>query len=386
MDLETIRPLIEHYQGLKYTINITKMHSIQLLLAILWIKVVFAQQEPYSTWIADSMIAISITPTRYYTQATFYRGVEFVYNKTQDSKYSSFLISQLDAVLTSNGSFVDWDYASHQLDNIRVGETLLFLYGATGNIRYKNAADFLRDQINQQKRTVSGGFWHKDPNYPNQMWLDGLFMAEPFYAQYTSMFEPDNATAWDDIVHQFDLIEFHCPNQQTGLLYHGYDESFVAVWANNVTGASPHVWDRAVGWYFMALVDVLDWLPQSHPGHSRLLSYFTKLAVALKRNWDTQGGWWLVMEAPYPGMAGNYIESSGTAMFIYGFLKGMREGYLDKSSYYQIATRAYDAMVEKFMGRNETTGMLTWEGTVNVGSLSGNASYEVSHGVFPVQY
>lgn len=364
------------------------MHSIQLLLAIFWINVVFAEHELYSTWMVDSMIAIGITPTRYYTQATFYRGVELVYNKTQDTRYSSFLTSQLDAVLTSNGSFVDWDYTSHQLDNIRVGETLLFLYGATGDVKYKNAADFLRHQINQQKRTVSGGFWHKDPNYPNQMWLDGLFMAEPFYAQYTSMFEPDNATAWDDIVHQFDLIEFHCPNQQTGLRYHGYDESFAAVWANNVTGASPHVWDRAVGWYFMALVDVLDWLPESHPGHSRLLKYFTKLAMGLKRNWDSQGGWWLVMDAPYPGMAGNYIESSGTAMFIYGFLKGIREGYLDKNSYDEIAKRAYDAMVEKFVGRNKTTAMLTWEGTVNVGSLSGNASYEVSHFsfVFPLPF
>ncbi|EEA21286.1 hypothetical protein PMAA_050980 [Talaromyces marneffei ATCC 18224] len=124
----------------------------------------------------------------------------------------------------------------------------------------------------------------------------------------------------------------------------------------------------------MALVDVLDWLPQSHPGYSRLLSYFTELAMALQRNWDSHGGWWLVMEAPYPGMAGNYIECSGTAMFIYGFLKGIRKGYLDRSSYTQTATRAYNAIVEKFVGGNETTGMLTWEGTVNVGS--GNASYE----------
>lgn len=356
------------------------MHSVILILlfSIISLDIALAQQ-PYSTWMTDSMIAIGITPTRLYTQATFYRGVEFVYNRTEDAKYKSFLIAQLDSVLTPNGSFTDWDYTSHQLDNIRIGETLLFLYGATGDEKYKNATDFLHQQLGEQKRTVSGGFWHKDPLYPNQMWLDGLFMAEPFYAQYTSMFESENSTAWDHIVHQFDLVEFHCRDPLSGLLRHGYDESFVAVWANNVTGASPHVWDRAVGWYFMALVDVLDWLPQSHQGHSRLLGYFTNLAAALKKTWDDQGGWWLVMDSPYPGMPGNYIESSGTAMFIYGFLKGMRTGYLARGAYEEPAVRAYNAMVEKFVGRNETTGMLTWEGTVNVGSLSGNASFEVSH-------
>jgi len=336
---------------------------------------VTAQDQPYSTWMADSQIKRGVAPTRYYAEATFYRGVEAVYNLTGKETYKTYIASQVDAVLTANGSFRAWDFKDHQLDNIRIGATLLFLYLSTGQTKYRTAATFLRGQLDVQKRTRSGGFWHKDPKYPHQMWLDGLYMAGPFHAQYTQLFEPANTTAWDDIVLQFDLVERHCRNETTGLLYHGYDESGKAVWANPVTGASPHFWDRAVGWYFMALVDTLDYFPETHPGRERLLEYYTTLARALIDVQEPSGGFWLVLDSP--GRKGNYIESSATAMFTYGWLKGVQKNYLTLSPNLENSARSWGYMTNNFVAKNGTGGLLNWEGTVRVGSLDQDGSFKV---------
>ena len=232
------------------------------------------------------------------------------------------------------------------------------------------------EQLHRFPRNKAGGFWHRDPVYPNQMWLDGIYMAETFYATYTSFFDPKNETAWNDIALQFDLIEEHTRNHTSNLLAHGYDESKKAVWADPVTGASPHVWDRAVGWYFVALVEVLQVYPKELPGYARLHNYLTTLAEGVEKAQDAKGGWWLVMDEPYPGMKGNYIESSATAMFTYSYLKGIRTGLL-KESHKATALKAYNLMLTDFV-KKEANNTLSWEGTVQVGSLSGNATYEVS--------
>jgi len=339
----------------------------------------------------DSAIARGITPTRFYDTATFYRGIESVYNATANATYRSFLTSQIDAILTANGSFRSWDYNDHQLDSIRIGSVMLYLYTSTTDDnpqqkqRYKNAADFLYDQlVNKQKKTPSGGYWHKDPRYPNQMWLDGLYMAEPFAAAYTSLFTASSEKAneeRDTILLQFDLVEQHCRNQTSGLLKHGYDESKRAVWADPVTGASPLVWIRAQGWYAMALVDTMEWFPLAgHHGHDKLRGYLLQLAQALKRTQDPEsGGWWLVMDEGYPGRKGNYIESSGTAMYTYALLKGVRMGYLDKKEYLPVGKKAYEGMVERFVKKTGgPNGTLNWEGTVRVGSLDSKGDFAVS--------
>lgn len=202
-------------------------------------------------------------------------------------------------------------------------------------------------------------------------------MAQPFFAQWLTLFQPDNQTAWGDITLQFDLIEEYCKWNGTDLLVHGWDQSRSAAFADPVTGQAPHVWDRAVGWYLVALVDVLDYYPEALPGHAKLLGYFQTLAAAVLDVQDESGGWWLVIDPPYPGMEGNYIESSGTAMFTYSFLKGIRKGYLEKATYLPPSEKAYDLMVDRFIANNGTNGTLNWEGTVIVGSLSGDGSYEV---------
>ncbi|KAK1753717.1 glycosyl hydrolase [Echria macrotheca] len=360
-----------------------------------------AAAKPYSTWMADSQIARGVTPTRWYTEATFYRGVEAVANLTSNATYLTFLTQSINAILSPNTTsssppFKGWDLTDHQLDNIRIGSPILFLLQTTHspNPRQQQlhaAATFLHTQLVQsQPRTASGGFWHKSPKYPNQMWLDGLFMALPFYASYVSLFQPTNVTAWDDILLQFSLIEAHCRNQTSGLLKHGYDESRVAVWADPITGASPLVWIRAQGWYFMALVDVLEIFPRSHPGWERLRGWWVDLARALRREQDGgSGGWWLVMDSGYPGRAGNYIESSGTAMYTYGLLKGVRMGLFmgdgdDAEKYVDVARRAYGLMIRKFVTTTTTTtgdGLINWEGTVKVGSLDGRGDFNYYTGI-----
>lgn len=251
--------------------------------------------------------------------------------------------------------------------------------GETGESKYKSAADLLRSQLDTNPRNTHGGFWHRS-TYPNQMWLDGLYMASPFYAHHTAVYDPSNATAFDDIVKQFTLTHTNCVNSntsQTGLLKHGYDESHVAVWADAATGASPECWDRALGWYVMAIVDVLDYLPSIHPGVLTLKSILSETITGITSAIEPDSGlWWLVMSQP--GRSGNYIESSGSAMFIYAMLKGIRMGYLDSATYLSTATSAYGKLVDKFVSVNATDGGLDWEGTVSVGSLSGKGDFDVS--------
>jgi rhamnogalacturonyl hydrolase YesR len=208
------------------------------------------------------------------------------------------------------------------------------------------------------------------------MWLDGQYMTLPFYAEYTSLFAPNNITAWSDILLQFTNLQLYALNHTSGLLDHGYDASHTAVWADPITGASPHVWDRALGWYTMALVDVLDYFPCSHPGYAIIKAYFAALMPAVKNAADpATGGWWLVMDQP--GRENNYIESSGTAMFVYSLLKGVRKGYLPKRrGFTEVAEKAYEYMVDKFLVE-KSDGTVDWEGTVEVGSLGGTGDYDV---------
>ena len=143
------------------------------------------------------------------------------------------------------------------------------LYKITGQEKYAKAAGHLRDQLRTHPRTSEGGFWHKQI-YPSQMWLDGLYMGEPFYAEYAATF--GETEAFEDIARQFTLMETHSRDAKTGLLYHGWDESRQQRWADKATGRSPHFWGRAMGWYAMALVDTLEHFPETHPRRGELIA------------------------------------------------------------------------------------------------------------------
>ncbi|KAI5365291.1 putative six-hairpin glycosidase superfamily, glycosyl hydrolase, family 88 [Septoria linicola] len=338
--------------------------------------------EEYLTWAADTYIREGVKKDYHYTTSVLYTGyeatIDFYGNETLVDWYKS----QVDgAVVLSNGSINDWNYTYYSLDDYRMANNFLWWYNRTGEEKYKTAASIVRSQLNRHPRNKEGGFNHRYPIYENQMWLDGIFMADSFYAKWTALFDSANQTAWDDIVLQFDLIEEHCRNTTTGLLVHGYDEAKAKVWADPITGAAPHVWSRAVGWYFISLLEVIPLVPEAHPGKEKLLGYFTTLAAAIKAHQcGESGGWWLIMNDPYPGAEGNYIESSASAMFTYGMLQGIQDGYLSSEEYYPSATKGYELLTDKFVVENEN-GTLRWEGTVSVGSLSGNGSYEYYIGV-----
>lgn len=259
-----------------------------------------------------------------------------------------------------------------------MGMSLLYWHNRTGEEKYKLGADMLREMLNNHPRNKAGGFWHRDPTYPDQMWGDGIYMADTFYAKYTSVFDADNTTAWDDIALQYQLIEDATRNTTTNLLVHGYDESKTASWADATTGAAPLVWSRAVGWYFVSLTETIELMPKSHPGYEKLVGYFKSIAGGLLKAQDASGGWWLMMDEQFKGAEGNYIESSASAMFVYGFLFGVRTGLLDSATYLAPAKTAYEYLVSEFVV--EVSDGVDWEGTVKVGSLSSDASYEVCHG------
>ncbi|KAI1397350.1 glycoside hydrolase family 105 protein [Hypoxylon fuscum] len=336
-----------------------------------------AASTSYLTSMADSFIEYGVNPTRFYGEATIYEGYEAAYEATKNETYAEWYRNQIDdAVVLDNGTIRNWKYDYYSLDDYRIGNNILWWYERTRDAKYKQAADIIRAQLDRHPRTPTGGFWHRDPNYPNQMWLDGIFMADSFYAKWTSLFNAENETAWDDIARQYDNIEAHTRNQTSGLLVHGYDESKKAVWADPVTGAAPLVWSRAVGWYVMSLLEVIPLFPPTHPGRDRLTRYFTTLAAGLKKSQDKEsGGWWLIMSEPYPGAQGNYIESSASAMFTFGWLKGIGMGLISREEYLEPAQRAYQGLVDRFVSVNDN-GTLNWEGTVQVGSLGSNATYE----------
>lgn len=209
-------------------------------------------------------------------------------------------------------------------------------------------------------------------------------MGDSFYAKWTHLFDAKNITAWDDILWQYMLIDSHTRNYTSNLLVHGWSDP-PAKWAD-AEGKAPHVWGRAVGWYFMSLLETLQVFPKWHAGYGLLLHYFQQLTDGVQRAQDeTSGGWWQVMDEPYPGMKGNYIEASGSAMFTYSLLKGVHLGYIDKHRYLKTAKKAYEGLVKSFIRVEDD--VVHYIGTVQECGLAvADPSFEVSFSHFLINY
>jgi unsaturated rhamnogalacturonyl hydrolase len=304
-------------------------------------------------------------PAFKYELGTLLGGIDDVYLNTADPRYFKYMKSAVDELVTSDGAIPTYRPEENQLDSILMGRQLLLLYGVTQDKRYLTAATLLYDQLQKQPRTPSGGFWHKQ-RYPNQMWLDGLYMAEPFYAEYASVSHHPEKFA--DITHQFALVAEHMRDPKTGLLYHGWDESKQQRWADKKTGLSPEIWGRAMGWYMMALVDTLDYYPADDPGRKQMLAILNQEAAALARVQDAQTGlWYQVLDKG--GAKGNYVESSASNMIVYALAKGVRRGYLT-ASYLENAERGYKGILANFIQAG-SDGDVSVTGTVKVGGLGG---------------
>jgi unsaturated rhamnogalacturonyl hydrolase len=282
-----------------------------------------------------------------------------------EARFQSLDKSWIDHFVDPRGAIRSYRLDDYNLDQINPGKLLFPVYAQSLDERYASAIKLLRSQLRDQPRTPSGGFWHKQI-YPQQMWLDGLYMAGPFYAEYARVF--DEPAIFDDVTRQFILIEEHTRDPRTGLLYHGWDESRTQKWANPQTGCSPHFWGRAIGWYAMALVDVLGLLPERHTHRATLLRILERLAQSLLRFQDPASGLWyqVVDLADRPG---NYRESSVSAMLVYVFAKATRMGYLPRE-YFPAAQRAYRGLLENMI-RVDAHGALTLEGTCSVAGLGG---------------
>ena len=309
-----------------------------------------------------------------YEQGVMLEALRQLWSRTKDPKYSSYIRKNIDRFVTDDGTIRTYEYETFNLDNIATGRALLHLHTSTGDEKYRVAAQMLMKQLANQPRTASGGFWHKKI-YPNQMWLDGLYMAEPFYAAYARQF--GEADAFDDIARQFALIEAHTRDSATGLLYHAWDESRQQRWADPVAGHSPHFWGRAIGWYAMALVDVLDYFPVEHPRRTEMIEIFRRLAVALLKSRDRDTALWYQV-VDMPGRAGNYLESSASCMFTYAFAKGARKGYLE-AEFRRSARESFEGIL-KHKVTIDSLGMLSLRDVCQVGGLGGNpyrdGSYE----------
>ncbi|RDB02905.1 glycoside hydrolase family 88 protein [Runella aurantiaca] len=344
-----------------------------------------AQKTPYSVRMAESVMSWhkdSITvkegkPAGWdYEQGLIYKAIEKVWNRTGDGKYFEYVVRDINRYVQKDGSIRTYKYDDFNLDNIPTGRALLTIYQQTqpDKEKYRKAADLLWKQIENQPQTKEGGYWHKK-RYPNQMWLDGLFMAEPFSAEYSLIF--NHPAHFNDIAKQFALIEKYAVDPKTGLVYHAYDESKSEKWADPKTGLSPHFWSRAIGWYAMALVDVLDYFPQTHPERANLVKYLQRLAPALVKYQDAKSGVWYQMTTQGT-RKGNYFEASASCMFVYALAKGVRMGYLPQT-YLPAAQKGYAGILKEFVEEG-ANGTINLNKTVSVGGLGGtpyrDGSYE----------
>jgi unsaturated rhamnogalacturonyl hydrolase len=271
-------------------------------------------------------------------------GFEKLVTITSDTKYSAYYKNIIDHFITADGVIKTYDPEEYNLDNIPTGRQLLYLYQTTKEEKYKTAASSLYKQLAWQPRNKIGGYWHK-LKYPTQMWLDGLYMAQPFAAAYAVMF--NDTKKFDDIVNQFVWMEKYSRDSKTGLLYHGWDESKLQKWANPVTGLSPEFWSRAMGWYMMALVDVLDYLPANYRRRGELLTILNRLSTALVKFQDTKEGvWWQVTDKAYLSL--NYLESSSSAMFVYALSKAINKKYIGVN-FMGPVIKAYNGILKNFV-------------------------------------
>ena len=304
-----------------------------------------------------------------YDMGVVLEGAAQVWRNTGNGDYFKYIQSSMDAYVDKTGSIRTYKSEDFNIDNIKNGRSLLLLYKVTGQQKYLTAATHLYNQLQQQPRTKAGGFWHKKI-YPNQMWLDGLYMGEPFYAEYAALMKKDSA--FNDIANQFILMEKVSRDTKTGLLYHGYDESRLEKWADPTTGKSPNFWGRAMGWYIMALVDVLDNFPKNHPKRAELIAILNRTAIATVKYQDSKSGVWFdIMDMST--RKGNYLESSASSMFVYGLAKGVRKGYLPQS-FMVAANKGYAGLKKEFI---ESAGdeRVNLTKTVSVSGLGGKPKY-----------
>lgn len=301
---------------------------------------------PYSIRMADSICTQvpSYTQKWAYDYGVLLKGLAALWSVTGCNRYYQYIKNGMDYFIEENGNIRLYRQEDYTLDNINNGKILLWLYEQTGEPRYQKAAGRLRNQLTKQPRTSEGAFWHKKC-YPYQIWLDGLYMASPFYAAYVRSFE--NGTGYDDVIKQFTVCESHLKDKNSGLLYHAWDEKHKQFWCDPITGLSKNFWGRAMGWYVMALVDVLDYIPEDHSDRPKLIGFFRSAIESLLKIRDSTSGVWYQMLDKGNDQS-NYLEASVSCMACYAIAKGSRLGYLPPN-YKTLAGEIFSDIVDEFL-------------------------------------
>lgn len=308
-----------------------------------------------------------------YIDGCMIKAVIELYHITGNKKYLEFADSFINYFVNEDGSIQSYDPKEYNLDNVNAGKTLFDLYKLTGREKYRKAIDTVYSQLKGQPRTSTGNFWHK-MIYPNQIWMDGLYMAQPFYMQYEVEYnnKVNCRDSYEQFLHVYDLMR----DTRNGLYYHAYDDSREAFWCDPVTGLSDNFWLRALGWYAMALVDTMEVMPEEMAEEkARLGAVYKELIDAMLPYQDQESGMWYQV-VNRGRIQPNYLETSGSAIFAYAIMKSVRLGYLDER-YFAFGRKAFDGICEKYL--SEENGELQLGGICLVAGL-GNK--EMREGTF----
>ncbi len=287
-----------------------------------------------------------------------------IWHDTGDNKYYDYVFRWADHMVQPDGSILHYKTTDYNIDFINAGKILFEIYDYSGQQKFRITMDTLLSQLDKHPQTTDSVFWHKKI-YPHQIWLDGIYMAGPYMAQYGKLYHRPDLI--DKAIHEVLVTYKHTVDPKTGLLYHAYDESRQQQWANKTTGQSPNFWGRAIGWYFMAMVDILDFVPENHPHRKDVIDIINKLASVLPKYQDKTGLWYQVIDQGT--RKGNYLEASASSMFMYSYAKAVNKGYLPKK-YRKVAEKAFNGLTTKLIKVNED-GTLNLTQCCSVGGLGG---------------
>ncbi len=350
------------FDGVKQPLNITgKTRNVVFdnLMINGWLVLQEDQRpfENYSEWMVASemnrvsepyLLDFANKPRWSYVMGIELEGMLDVYEKYKNPEVLAYLKRYPEKMISDKGDITGYKYEDFNLDNVRTARFIYRMQQLDPSEGKALALKTLFKQLENQPRTKEGVWWHK-AIYANQVWLDGIYMGLPFYTMAAPELKGEKKARkkyWNDAVDQMTKTDTRTYDDKTGLWKHAWDETHTAFWADSLTGQSKHTWSRALGWYVMAMIEVLDVLPQDYDRRNEIIGLFQKAMAAVVKHQDKKTGvWYDVMDVDDPS---NYLEATASSMFAYCLLKGARLGYLS-ADYKEAGKRAYQGIIDEFV-------------------------------------